>query len=108
METKDPLVRTTAQTCADSAEQFLGNWKKHAKAGALAALGVVVGWGVKPAPKPTPVVPLSTRQAVVPVQLDGCSYWFATFGEATNANWSASLTHSGSCTNWIAHKALSQ
>jgi len=121
METKDPLQRPDAASDPAPLPPLLigrrlrGLLEPLAKNRPLLAglLGLVVGGGGTMAFRPThhPVVftPTTTaialRQTMVPAVVDGCQYWLFMMGEPTNANFTASLTHSGSCTNWMAHQA---
>ena len=68
------------------------------------APGPAVPWGAKG----TQSGGISIRQSMTDVTVDGCTYKLFTVGESTNANFSASLTHSGTCSNWVAHKSYMQ
>ena len=68
------------------------------------APGPAVPWGAKG----TQSGGISIRQSMTDVTVDGCTYKLFTVGESTNANFSASLTHSGTCSNWMAHKSYMQ
>jgi hypothetical protein len=97
-------------------EQLLSKLKGiSAKQWVTLAVTLLVGggstWMLKPGvpgnPGPVPHWgghgPLSTQQRNQPITIDGCSYWLFTIGEPTNANFSASITHMGNCSNFMAH-----
>ena len=68
------------------------------------APGPAVPWGAKG----TQSGGISIRQSMTDVTVDGCTYKLFTVGESSNANFTASLTHSGTCSNWMAHKSYMQ
>ena len=130
MDAKDPLQRENSPAPAPDSVQppaplpplLIGRRLRGLWDGLLrtnrsilaGVLGLAVGGGgtfaLKPGAHPSVVVSpgsavVPLKQTMVPVVVDSCQYWLFMMGEPTNANFTASLTHSGSCTNWMAHQA---
>jgi hypothetical protein len=119
METKDPIERPAAKASPlpplllGTRLKALWDWLPVNRHVLSVLLGGLVGSGAAVAVRPHHTfvgLPSNSlvRQSMLPVMIDGCQYWMLTMGEPTNANWTASLTHSGTCTNWMAHKSYMQ